>query len=83
MNSIKRRKEVKARRSRQYALALGFCLLAVIGGGFEFMLWYLLLIPTWLFAVGEICCMALMVDGMYIIDALEEEKAPLWDRHDI
>lgn len=83
MNRIKHRRIETRRRRKLYALAYGFCLLAIVAGGFEFMLWYFLGIPTWLFAVSEVGSFALMVDGLYIYDALEEEKSPLWENHEI
>lgn len=83
MNRIKHRRIETRRRRKLYALAFGFCLLGFVVGGFEFMLWYFFQIPTWLFAICEIGCFALMVNGLYIYDGLEEEKAPLWERHEI
>lgn len=83
MNRIKSRRIETRRRKKLYAVSFGFCLLGIVAAGFEFMLWYFVGIPTWLFTISEIGCFALIVDGLYIYDALEEEKAPLWDRHDI
>lgn len=78
MRGIRTRKERKKELLKQRIIGAGFCLTGLAVGMVEFMLWYLLLIPTALFAFSEAWCLAVIIIGIKVFDAAATELDAYW-----
>ena len=79
MHKIKTRKKARIQNQIDKCICVLFVLIAILGGGFDFMMWYFTMtVPDWIFAVGMLSAVALIMLSLAWWEALEKEANRFW-----